>query len=192
MKEWEDKKKSTELAKELQAKYDSEFQSATNKYVSTLPLARQRELDAAVPNFDEADWMHIGRQVVSNPGLAKEILGDNVNEVDYAPRIVELMKLRRKAEAERIAKAKRDKPLTQAQQRNFMREFVKNQSSALYNHSWTRKQVWSFSDEQLVYHYNIIKTRLHKDGLLTPKLVPTLHTTDAEPHSKKLKIDELH
>lgn len=178
LKEWADKKKSTDLAKALQAKYDSEFQSATNKYVSTLPLARQRELDAAVPNFDEADWMHIGRQVVSNPGLAKEILGDNVIEVEYAPRMVELMKLRRKAEAERIAKVKRDKPLTQAHQRNLMREFVKNQSSALYNHSWTKKQVWSLSDEQLVYHYNRIKARLQKDGLLSPKRASIIPSTD--------------
>jgi hypothetical protein len=186
LKEWEDKKKSTELAKELQAKYDSKFQSAINKYVSTLPLARQRDLDAAIPNFDEADWMHIRRQVVSNPGLARDILGGNVNEVDYVPGIVELMKQRRKAEAERIAKAKRDKPMTQAQQRNYMRDFVKSQSSALY-----KKQVWSLSDEQLIHQYNRIKTRLQKDGIITPKLVPTLPITDAEPHSKRLKMDEV-
>jgi hypothetical protein len=60
-KECADKKKSSDFAQELQAKYDSEIQSATIKYVSTLPLARQRELDAAVPNFAEADWMHIGQ-----------------------------------------------------------------------------------------------------------------------------------
>jgi hypothetical protein len=191
LKEWEDQKKSTELAKEVHAKYDSEFQYATNKYVSTLPLARQRELDAAIPNFDEADWMHIGRQVIYTPGLAKDILGDNVDEVDYVPGIVEIMKQKRKAEAERIAKAKRDKPMTQAQQRDFMRTFVKNQSNALYNHTWTRKQVWSFSDEQLGFHYNRIKTRLQKDGMSTPTLVFTLLTTDAEPHSKRLKMDEV-
>lgn len=126
LKECADMKKSSDLAQELQAKYDSEFQSATYKYVSTLPLARQIELDAAVPNFDEADWMYIGQQVVFNPVLAREILGDNVSEAEYAPRMVEIMKLRRKADAERIAKAKRDKPLTQAQQKKMMREFVKN------------------------------------------------------------------
>lgn len=106
-----------------------------------MPLAIQRELDAVVPIFDEADWMQIGKQVVSNPVLAREILGDNVSEADYATKMVEIMKLRRRADAEKIAKAKRDKPLTQAQQKKMMREFVKNQSSVVYNQPWTRTQV---------------------------------------------------
>lgn len=58
-KQWEDYNKSSELAKEVQTKYDAEFQSATQRYVSTLPIERQRELDAAVSNFDESDWQHI-------------------------------------------------------------------------------------------------------------------------------------
>ena len=40
LKEYEDKKRSSDLAQELQAKYDSEFQNATTRYVSTLPIAR--------------------------------------------------------------------------------------------------------------------------------------------------------
>jgi hypothetical protein len=150
LKEWEDHKKSTDLAKEEQAKYDSEFQSATNKYISNLPLERQRELDSAIPNSDEADWMHIGEQVISTPGLATKILGKEVSKDDWVSGIVEIMKQRKKEADEKIAKAKRDKPMTQAQQRDFMRAYVKSQSSALYNNAWTRKQVWSLSDEQLV------------------------------------------
>jgi hypothetical protein len=69
------------------------------------------------------------------------------------------MKQRKKEDAERIAKAKRDKPMTQAQQRDFMTIYVKNQSSALYNNAWTRKQVWNLSDEQLVIQYNRINSR---------------------------------
>jgi hypothetical protein len=180
-----------DLAQELQAKYDSEIQSATHKYVSTLNIARQRELDAAVPNFDEADWMHIGQQVVSNPVLARVILGDNVSEADYAPRMVELMKLRRKADAEMIAKAKRDKPLSQAQQKKMMREFVKNQSSAVYNNPWTKTQVWSLSDDQLIHQYNLIKTRLHKDGLLgSPQPHSSTQSVDTKPSFQGLKIGD--
>ena len=102
------------MAQELQAKYDAEFQNATTRYVSSLPPTRQRELDAAVADFDEADWMQIGNQVVSNPVLAREILGDAVLVEDYATKMFEVMKLRRKAEAEKKAKAKRDKHPTQA------------------------------------------------------------------------------
>lgn len=152
-----------------------------------MPIARQRELDAAIGEFDEADWMHIGNQVVSNPALAREILGYNVVEEDYATRMVEIMKQKKKADAEQKAKAKRDKPPTPAQQRNIMREFVKNQSGEFYNRPWTKKQVWSISDEQLVYQYNRIKGRLHKDGIFpSPQLVPSLPAAAEEPSSKRL------
>jgi uncharacterized protein (DUF2384 family) len=175
LKEWEDYKKSSDLAQEEQAKYDFEYQSATQRYVSTLPIERQRELDAAIPNFDESDWQHIGEQVIATPGLAVDILGKEVKKEDWVSEIIVKMKQRKKEDAERIAKAKRDKPMTQAQQRDYMRIYVKNQSSALYNNAWTRKQVWNLSFEQLVTEYNKIKSRCDKDRLGTQKakLVPT-------------------
>nr|GEY27318.1 aminoacyl-tRNA synthetase, class 1a, anticodon-binding [Tanacetum cinerariifolium] len=53
--------------------------------------------------------------------------------------MVELMNRRRKAIAEIKAKAKREKPMTPAQQKEFMRTFVKNQSSVIYSTGWTWK-----------------------------------------------------
>lgn len=53
--------KSANLAEEVQAKFDAELDSETQRYVSTLPIARQRELDAAVLEFDESDWQMIGK-----------------------------------------------------------------------------------------------------------------------------------
>jgi hypothetical protein len=129
--------------------------------------------------------------VVSNPVLAREILGDNVSKAEYAPRMVEIMKLRRKADAEKIAKAKRDKPITQAQQKKMIREFVKNQSSAAYNNPWTKTQVWSLSDDQLIHQYNLIKTRLHKDGLLSSHQPhPSMQPADTELSSQGLQIGD--
>jgi hypothetical protein len=58
LEEYEDKKRSSYLSQELQANYDSEFQSETTRYVSTLPIARQRELDVAVSEFNGAEWMN--------------------------------------------------------------------------------------------------------------------------------------
>ena len=62
----------------------------------------------------------------------------------------------------------------------MMREFVKNQSSAVYNKPWTKTQVWSLSNDQLIHQYNLIKTRLHKDGLLGSH----------QPHSTGLQIGD--
>nr|GFC59781.1 hypothetical protein [Tanacetum cinerariifolium] len=56
---------------------------------------------------------------------------------------------RRKAIAEMKAKAKREKPMTPAQQKKFMRTFVKNQSLAIYTTGWTWKDVRGLTDDQL-------------------------------------------
>ncbi|GJV25184.1 hypothetical protein Tco_1377879 [Tanacetum coccineum] len=44
---------------------------------------------------------------------------------------------------------KRNKPMTYAQQKTYMRTLVKNQSSTIYTTGWTMKHVKSFSDDQL-------------------------------------------
>nr|GEU36917.1 putative ribonuclease H-like domain-containing protein [Tanacetum cinerariifolium] len=55
------------------------------------------------------------------------------------------------------AKAKRDKPLTPAQQKEYMRAFVKNQSTAYYTTGWTWKDVRGLTDDQLQNVYNKIR-----------------------------------
>nr|GFD54139.1 JmjC domain-containing protein [Tanacetum cinerariifolium] len=43
-----------------------------------------------------------------------------------------LIKRKKQALAEKLAKERRNMPMTQAQQRTYMRQFVKNQSCAVY------------------------------------------------------------
>nr|GEY11595.1 aminoacyl-tRNA synthetase, class 1a, anticodon-binding [Tanacetum cinerariifolium] len=71
--------------------------------------------------------------------------------------MVDLMNQRRKVIAEMKAKAKRDKPMTPAQQREYMRTFVKNQSTAIYTTGWTWKDVRGLSDDQLQNVYDKIR-----------------------------------
>nr|GFA34818.1 aminoacyl-tRNA synthetase, class 1a, anticodon-binding [Tanacetum cinerariifolium] len=59
--------------------------------------------------------------------------------------------------AEMKAKAKRDKPLTPAQQKEYMRAFVKNQSTTIYTTGWTWKDVLGLTDDQLQNVYNKIR-----------------------------------
>ncbi|GKE95439.1 hypothetical protein Tco_1580294, partial [Tanacetum coccineum] len=63
-----------------------------------------------------------------NSDLVKEIAGEDVSEADYAQRMVGLISQRRKLIAEQKAKAQRDKPMTQAQQRQYMATYLKNQA----------------------------------------------------------------
>ncbi|GKA13701.1 putative ribonuclease H-like domain-containing protein [Tanacetum coccineum] len=53
---------------------------------------------------------------------------------------------------------KRNKPMTYAQQKAYMRTFVKNQSSTIYTTGWTMKHVKSFSDDQLKTKFDKIRT----------------------------------
>nr|GEZ25855.1 ribonuclease H-like domain-containing protein [Tanacetum cinerariifolium] len=63
----------------------------------------------------------------------------------------------RKAIGEMKAKAKREKPMTPAQQKEFIRTFVKNQSSVIYSIGWTWKDVRGLTDDQLQIVYDKIQ-----------------------------------
>nr|GEY34054.1 hypothetical protein [Tanacetum cinerariifolium] len=117
---------------------------------------RQAELDKVVLNLKNEEWIGLVDQVRAHPTLSAELLGADVSEDTFFVRMVELMNRRRKAIAEMKAKAKREKPMTTAQQKEFMRTFVKNQSLAIYTIGWTWKFVRGLNDDQLRIEYDKI------------------------------------
>ncbi|GJU20787.1 putative ribonuclease H-like domain-containing protein [Tanacetum coccineum] len=90
-------------------------------------------------------------------GLSSELLGADVNDEDFAERMVALINQRNRAFAEQTAKEKKNKPMTPAQQREYMRVFVKNQSTTIYSTGWSMKFVKSLSDEQLIAEFEKIR-----------------------------------
>ncbi|GKE88887.1 hypothetical protein Tco_1566362, partial [Tanacetum coccineum] len=60
---------------------------------------------------------------------AHSVLGKDLTVEDYAKRMVELVNQRRKHFAEERSRAKRNKPITQTQLRNYMLYFLKNQET---------------------------------------------------------------
>nr|GEU58660.1 hypothetical protein [Tanacetum cinerariifolium] len=109
----------------------------------------QAELDRVALNLTNEEWIGLVDQVRANPSLSAELLGADVSEDTFSIRMVELMNGRRKAIAEMKAKAQREKPITPAQQKEFMRTFAKNQSSVIYSTGWTWKDVRGPTDDQL-------------------------------------------
>ncbi|GKA73400.1 hypothetical protein Tco_0779702, partial [Tanacetum coccineum] len=69
-------------------------------------------------------------------------------------------KKRQQEIAEQKAKARRDRPMSQAEQRDFMRTFVKNQSSAIYNKGWTMTYVKSLSADRLKEVFERLQSHL--------------------------------
>nr|GEW73719.1 hypothetical protein [Tanacetum cinerariifolium] len=59
---------------------------------------------------------------------------------------------------ESMASAAQEKPMTPAQHKEFMRTFVKNQSSVIYSTGWTWKDVRGLTDDQLWIVYDKIRS----------------------------------
>ncbi|GJS85236.1 hypothetical protein Tco_0751777 [Tanacetum coccineum] len=127
-----------------------------------LSSMRQTELDANARNLTDAEWVDMSTQLHTNLTLAAEILGSDVNDDNLVDRVLELMRKRRKELAAQKAKEKREKPMTQAQQRDFMRTFVKNQSTAVYTVGWSMTDVRSLDDAHLLDEYNKIRRALDR------------------------------
>ena len=121
-------KESEALARKIQADLDMMGTPISH----TLPAEGQKELDEISKHLTAEHWANLATQVSSNHDLAKSVLGDALHDDDYAERMVEAVKLKQKAEAERKVKEKRDKPWTRAQIKDYMSTFVKNQGCAVY------------------------------------------------------------
>ncbi|GJU48780.1 hypothetical protein Tco_1218335 [Tanacetum coccineum] len=80
----------------------------------------------------------------ANTELRKSVFGTNIDAEDYAKKMVELVGKRRREIREQKLKAKKNKPMTQAEQRNYMMNYIRSQS-----HGWTIPQLKKLSFEEL-------------------------------------------
>nr|GEY54128.1 uncharacterized mitochondrial protein AtMg00810-like [Tanacetum cinerariifolium] len=108
---------------------------------------RQMEVDRlevleSAKFYNEADWLNIRAQVEANASLSKTLLGDDVTEDNFPVRMAALIKKKRQALAEQLFRERQNRPLTLAQQKAYMRQYVKNQSSAIYDED-SVDEVWS-------------------------------------------------
>ncbi|GKA65571.1 hypothetical protein Tco_0765278, partial [Tanacetum coccineum] len=101
----------------------------------------------------------INSQLRSTPST-KTLLGDDVTEDNFPVRMAALIKRKKQALAAKLAKERIERPMTLIQQRTYMRQFVKNQSSALYSTEWTKAKVDSFTDAQLKEEFEKIQKAL--------------------------------
>nr|GEV81711.1 JmjC domain-containing protein [Tanacetum cinerariifolium] len=118
---------------------------------------RQQEVLESAKFYNEDDWLNIRAQVAANASLSKNLLGDDVSEDNFPARMAALIKKKRQALAEQLFKERLNRPLTLTQQKAYMRQYVKNKSSVIYNTGWFMAYVKSFSDEQLLQEFEKIR-----------------------------------
>ncbi|GJY92450.1 hypothetical protein Tco_0508232 [Tanacetum coccineum] len=148
---------------------------------------RQQEVLASAANYSDAAWDIILARLQANPDLSSTIFGVDFTDDDFAAKMVALVNSRRKELAEQRAQERRDRPMTPAQLRQYMRTYVKNQGPAVYTTGWTMAQVRKLSPEQLQEEFDKIQravafTRgLKRDGSpMTNASSKKLKTGDVE------------
>ncbi|GJY34804.1 putative ribonuclease H-like domain-containing protein, partial [Tanacetum coccineum] len=164
---------------------DSDFLSKLEKKGQ---VWEKRTTRGSVPaaNYSDAAWDIILARLQANPDLSSTIFGVDFTDDDFATRMVALVNSRRKELAEQRAQERRDRPMTPAQLRQYMRTYVKNQGPAVYSTGWTMAQVRKLSPEQLQEEFDKIQravafTRgLKRDG-----------SPMTRASSKKLKTDDV-
>ncbi|GJY21611.1 hypothetical protein Tco_0394177 [Tanacetum coccineum] len=92
----------------------------------------------------------------AKPDLSSTIFGVDFTDNDFAAKMVDLVTSQRKELAEQRAKERRDRPMTPAQLRQYMRTYVKNQGPVVYSTGWTMAQVRKLSPEQLQEEFDKI------------------------------------
>ncbi|GJT17449.1 hypothetical protein Tco_0876155 [Tanacetum coccineum] len=133
----------------------------------------------------ETDWLNLMMQVGSNPALARELLGADVNEENFIERMTAVKERKKRALADLRYRALKGKPLKKSEVTQMMRNLVKNQWCAAHNGTITMKDVKAMNAQQLIEEYEYICRRLEKDRLVErvssqPASVPaaTTHTAD--------------
>ncbi|GJZ03199.1 hypothetical protein Tco_0521160 [Tanacetum coccineum] len=139
---------------------------------------RKAQVQFEAQSYTEEDWDTIRAKLEANAELKESVLGKDLTVEDYAKRMVELVNQRRKHFAEERARAKRNKPMTQTQLRNYMSNFLKNQGT------WKLTQLKKLNFEE-------VKAEFEKFELQT-KTAKKLKFDDegTQPTEEKIKEDK--
>ncbi|GKC97271.1 hypothetical protein Tco_1167546, partial [Tanacetum coccineum] len=183
-KRFEEEQASERLVQQLQA------EDLVQEDLPNVSEERAKELDDLMLRMTETDWLNLMMQVGSNPALAKELLGADVNEGNFIERMTAIKERKKRALADLRYRALKGKPLKKSEVTQLMRNLVKNQWCAAHNGTITMKDVKAMNQKQLVEEYEYICRRLEKDRLLSaqynlfrPKPVIT------EPPSKRQRVE---
>ncbi|GJX72148.1 putative reverse transcriptase domain-containing protein [Tanacetum coccineum] len=90
---------------------------------------RKAQVQFQAQYYTDEDWNVIRAKLEASAELKESMLGKNLNEEDFAKKMVELVNQRKKHFAEERAKSKKSKPMTQSQLRSYMSTYLKNQGT---------------------------------------------------------------
>nr|GEZ52081.1 putative reverse transcriptase domain-containing protein [Tanacetum cinerariifolium] len=179
------------LGEQAVKRLHDEEQAQVDRQRAELQRMRQQEVLASVMYYTEADWINIMAQVEANASLSKTLLGDDVSEDNFPARMAALIKRKKQALAEKLAKERKDRPMTQGHQKTYMRQFVKNQSCDVYSTGWSMAYVKPFTDDQLKEEFEKIQKVLSNIPIQAfSRTLKRIGPMLEEPSSKRQKFTE--
>ncbi|GJZ08554.1 hypothetical protein Tco_0542837 [Tanacetum coccineum] len=108
-------------------------------------MARVHTIHAAAQSFTKEEWENIIARVEADEELTQRLQAEERNkysEVDQAKMLVDLINQRKRYFVAQKAEAKMNKPMTQAQQRNYMMNYIKHIGS----HTLQQLKKYSFDE----------------------------------------------
>ncbi|GKC65601.1 hypothetical protein Tco_1098199, partial [Tanacetum coccineum] len=86
------------------------------------------QVHQAAQGFTDAEWDDVLARVTACEDFVQQLqAGEKCSEEDLPMKLVELVNQRKKFFAQQRAEAKRNKPMTLAQQKDYMSNYIKNQ-----------------------------------------------------------------
>ncbi|GJS36544.1 hypothetical protein Tco_0534926 [Tanacetum coccineum] len=161
---------------------------------------RRAQVQFQAQYYIEEYWNVIRAKLEANAELKESVLGKDLNEEDFAKKMVELVNQRKKQFAEERARERRSKPMTQSQLRTYMSNYLKNQGT------WKLTQLKKLTFEEVKSEFEKLvrqvdtfvpmsfeatKESLKKFGVeLQAKTVKRLKIGDKDAQSTKEKVAE--
>ncbi|GJX35001.1 hypothetical protein Tco_0246558 [Tanacetum coccineum] len=143
------------------------------KEIDAAEKQRMAQVHQAAQGFIDDEWEDIRARVEADEELTQKLQAeemDKYSEVDQAKMFVDLINQRKKYFATQKAKAKRNKPMTQAQQRTYMSNYIKHMGSH------TMQQLKRYTFDELK---ELFKTTMKYVSTFT-----SIETEDKERESK--------
>ncbi|GJW76901.1 hypothetical protein Tco_0138583, partial [Tanacetum coccineum] len=151
---------------------------------------RAKELDDLMIRMTETDGLTLMMQVGSNPALARELLGADVNEENFIERMNDVKEKKKRALVDLRYRALKGKLMKKSEVTQMMRNLVKNQWCAVHNGTITMKDVKAMNPQQLIEEYEYICRRLEKDRLTDEKVERVSSQPASVPAATTLPADD--
>nr|GFC82177.1 hypothetical protein [Tanacetum cinerariifolium] len=105
----EEEQASERLVQQLRA------EDLAQEHLPNISEQRQKELDELMMRMTEADWLNLMIQVGSDPTLARELLGANVNKENFIPRMNAMKERKKRALADLRYRALQNKSMKKSE-----------------------------------------------------------------------------